>query len=77
METRPKNATRWSTRTIVEASGLNQSVIVRICRAFGLNSHFYADFKLASNRFAIEKIRNLFGLYFNPWGDSCDRDLCR
>ena len=39
LETRPKNATHWSTRTMAEASGLNQNAIVRIWRAFGLKPH--------------------------------------
>lgn len=39
LETRPKNATHWSTRTMAEASGLNQNAIVRIWRAFELRPH--------------------------------------
>ena len=36
LETRPAQATHWSTRTMAQASGLNQNAIVRIWRAFGL-----------------------------------------
>ena len=47
LETWPKNATHWSTRTMAEASGLNQNAIVRIWRAFGLKPHLQENFKRA------------------------------
>lgn len=37
LETRPKNAPYWSTRTIAEARGINPNAIVRCRRAFGLS----------------------------------------
>lgn len=51
LETRPQNATHWSTRTMAEASGLNQNAIVRIWRAFGLKPHLQENFKLSTTRF--------------------------
>ena len=66
LETRPPNATHWSTRTMAEASGLNQNAIVRIWRAFGLKPHLQASFKLSTDPFFVEKVRDIVGLYLNP-----------
>lgn len=66
LETRPKDATHWSTRTMAEASGLNQNAIVRIWRAFGLKPHLQENFKLSTDPFFVEKVRDIIGLYLNP-----------
>jgi transposase len=66
LETRPMNATHWSTRTMAEASGLNQNAIVRIWRAFGLKPHLQENFKLSTDAFFVEKVRDIVGLYLNP-----------
>lgn len=66
LETRPENATHWSTRTMAEASGLNQNAIVRIWRAFGLKPHLQENFKLSTDPFFVEKVRDIVGLYLNP-----------
>ena len=36
LERRPKEATQWSTRLMGKASGLNQTAVLRIRQAFGL-----------------------------------------
>ena len=54
LESRPKNATHWSTRTMGEASGLNQNAIVRIWRAFGLKPHLQENFQLSTDAFFVE-----------------------
>lgn len=66
LESRPKHATHWSTRTMAEASGLNQNAIVRIWRAFGLKPHLQENFKLSTDSFFVEKVRDIVGLYLNP-----------
>jgi transposase len=66
LEKRPKNATHWSTRTMAESSGLSQSAIVRIWRAFGLKPHLQENFKLSTDPFFVEKVRDIVGLYLNP-----------
>jgi transposase len=66
LETRPAQATHWSTRTMAEASGLNQNAIVRIWRAFGLKPHLQENFKLSTDAFFVEKVRDIVGLYLNP-----------
>jgi len=66
LETRPKVATHWSTRAMAKASGLNQNAIVRIWRAFGLKPHLQENFKLSTDPFFVEKVRDIVGLYLNP-----------
>jgi transposase len=66
LETRPKDATHWSPRTMAAASGLNQNAIVRIWRAFGLKPHLQKNFKLSTDAFFVEKVRDIVGLYLNP-----------
>ncbi len=66
LETQPTNATHWSTRTMAATSGLNQNAIVRIWRAFGLKPHLAEKFKLSTDPFFVEKVRDIIGLYLNP-----------
>jgi transposase len=66
LETKPKNATHWSTRGMAEAAGLSQSTISRIWRAFGLKPHRTGTFKLSNDPYFIEKVRDVVGLYMSP-----------
>ena len=66
LESTPPNATHWSTRSMASATGLSQSTIVRIWRAFGLQPHRVETFKLSTDPQFIEKVRDIVGLYLNP-----------
>jgi len=66
LESTPKDATHWSTRSMAEACGLSQSAVSRIWRAFGLQPHRSETFKLSSDPLFIEKLRDIVGLYLNP-----------
>ena len=66
LETKPDNATHWSTRTMARTLGLSQSAIGRIWRAFGLQPHRSEAFKLSTDPFFIDKVRDIVGLYLNP-----------
>jgi transposase len=66
LETVPAQGTHWSTRTIAQASGLSQSAVSRIWRAFSLQPHRVETFKLSSDPFFVEKVRDIVGLYLNP-----------
>ena len=66
LETRPVNATHWSTRTMAAKTGLSQSTVSRIWRTFGLKPHRVDTFKLSSDPFFVEKVRDIVGLYLNP-----------
>jgi len=66
LEERPANATHWSTRSMAEATGMSQSAIGRIWRAFGLQPHRVESFKLSKDPLFIDKVRDVVGLYLDP-----------
>ena len=66
LETKPANATHWSTRSLAKTLGLSQTAVSRIWRAFGLQPQRADTFKLSADPFFIEKVRDVVGLYLNP-----------
>ncbi|WP_432190702.1 IS630 family transposase, partial [Streptomyces sp. Tue6028] len=66
LEETPKNATHWSTRSMAAATGMSQSAISRIWRAFALAPHRSQTFKLSTDPLFIDKVRDVVGLYLDP-----------
>ena len=66
LETTPKDATHWSTRSMARRSGLSHTTVSRIWRAFALQPHRTETFKLSADPFFIEKVRDIVGLYLDP-----------
>jgi transposase len=66
LETKPADATHWSTRGMAKAAGMSQSAVSRIWRAFGLKPHRAGTFKLSTDPFFVEKVRDVVGLYLDP-----------
>lgn len=66
LETLPRDATHWSTRSMARATGMSQSAISRIWRAFSLKPHRQDTFKLSKDPLFIEKVRDIVGLYLSP-----------
>lgn len=66
LESKPKDATHWSTRSMSKRAGLSQSAITRIWRAFGLQPHRSETFKLSTDPLFVDKVRDIVGLYLNP-----------
>ena len=66
LETKPKNATHWSTRSMAAATGMSQSAILRIWHAFGLQPHRTKTFKLSKDPLFVDKVRDIVGLYLSP-----------
>jgi transposase len=66
LEARPADATHWSTRSLARTLGLFQATVSRIWRAFGLRPHRRGTFKLSTDPFFVEKVRDVVGLYLNP-----------
>ena len=66
LESTPADATHWSTRAMAKRSGLSQTIISRIWRAFGLQPHRVEGFKLSKDPLFIEKVRDIVGLYLDP-----------
>jgi len=57
LEEQPANATHWSTRSLAQATGMSQSAISRIWRAFGLKPHQTETFKLSPDPQFIDKVQ--------------------
>jgi transposase len=66
LETTPRDATRWSTRSMAREVGLTQSAVLRIWQAFGLQPHRQETWKLSRDPQFIAKVRDVVGLYLNP-----------
>lgn len=66
LESTPRNATHWSTRSTAAASGLSRPTINRIWRAFGVQPHRSDSFKLSKDPQLVEKVRDIVGLHLNP-----------
>ena len=66
LESVPKDATHWSTRSMSKASGMTQTMVGRIWRAFGLQPHRVETFKLSRDPLFVEKVRDVVGLYMDP-----------
>jgi transposase len=66
LESKPPAATHWSTRAMAKETGINQTAISRIWRAFSLAPHRSETFKLSKDPLFIDKVRDIVGLYLNP-----------
>jgi transposase len=66
LESTPRDATHWSTRSMAAKAGLSQTAISRIWRAFSLQPHRSETFKLSKDPLFVEKVRDIVGLYLDP-----------
>jgi len=66
LEETPADATHWSTRSMAKATGMSQTAVSRIWRAFALKPHRSESFKLSPDPQFIDKVRDIVGLYLNP-----------
>ena len=66
LEQTPPDATHWSSYSMARATGMSQSTVSRIWRAFGLKPHLAESFKLSPDPQFIDKVRDVVGLYLNP-----------
>ena len=66
LERMPQDATHWSTRAMAKRSGLSQTAVSQIWRAFGLQPHRSETFKLSTDPLFIDKVRDIVGLYLDP-----------
>lgn len=65
-QSRPSDATHWSVRSMAESCGVSKSTVQRIWKVFGLQPHRQRHFKLSSDPFFVEKVRDIVGLYLDP-----------
>ena len=66
LQERPDEQTQWTVRSMAAATGVSKDAVHRIWRAFGLQPHRQEHFKLSTDPFFVEKVRDIVGLYLNP-----------
>src|SRR6266568_3481737 len=66
LEEVPEGATHWSKRELARQVGLSPTTIHRIWRAFGLKPWLVEEFKISTDPFLIDKVRDVVGLYLAP-----------
>lgn len=62
----PRDGTHWTVRTLAQEADVSRSTVHRIWTAFGLQPHRQRHFKLSTDPFFVEKVRDIVGLYLNP-----------
>lgn len=66
INTKPKDGTHWTCRSVAAETRLSKSTVHRVWKAFGLQPHRQKHFKLSTDPFFVEKVRDIVGLYLNP-----------
>ena len=66
LQSKPKGATHWTVRSMAEHTQISRPTVHRIWSAFGLQPHRQRHFKLSTDPFFVEKVRDIVGLYLNP-----------
>jgi transposase len=66
LESTPRDATHWSTRSLAKHCDMSQTAIARIWKAFALQPHRVDTFKLSKDPLFIDKVRDIVGLYLSP-----------
>jgi transposase len=73
LESAPKNATHWSTRSMGREVGMTPDAVMRIWHAFGLQPHRQETWKLSKDPLFIEKVHDICGLYLRVSDDRRQR----
>lgn len=66
LEEVPEGATHWSKRELARQVGISPTSVHRIWRAFGLQPWRVEEFKVSTDPFLIDKVRDVVGLYLSP-----------
>jgi len=66
LQTRPPDATHWSTRTLAKEIGVSHMTVARVWDAHGLQPHRIRTFKMSKDKRFVEKLTDVVGLYLNP-----------
>jgi putative transposase len=66
LKTKPRDGTHWTCRSIAAETRISKSTVQRVWKAFGLQPHRQKHFKISTDPFFVEKVRDIVGLYLNP-----------
>lgn len=70
LQTRPKGATHWSTRSLAKEFGVSKNTVHRVWRDHQLKPHLTKSFKLSRDPQFVEKLTDVVGLYHQPPKDA-------
>jgi len=65
-QSKPKDATHWSTRSLAKELGTTHSFVNRVWQASGLKPHLTKGFKVSNDPQFEEKLVDVVGLYLSP-----------
>ena len=65
-QSKPENATHWSTRTMAAEMGVSEATVRRVWHAHGLKPHLMETFKVSKDKHFAENLQAIVGLYLNP-----------
>jgi len=63
---KPTAGSHWTVRLAAKASGISKSTVHRLFQVFAVQPHRTRSFKLSTDPFFVEKVRDIVGLYLNP-----------
>ena len=67
LQTKPADgSTHWSARSLAAATGISKTTVHRWLQIFSVQPHRQKTFKLSTDPFFVEKVRDIVGLYLNP-----------
>ena len=67
LHTKPADgSTHWSVRSVAAETSISPTSVHRYFKLLGLQPHRSESFKLSTDAFFIEKLRDVVGLYLNP-----------
>jgi len=67
LHTKPADgSTHWSVRAVAAETRISKSSVQRYFQLFGLQPHRSESFKLSTDPFFVEKLRDVVGLYLSP-----------
>ena len=67
LHTKPADgSTHWTVRAVASEAQISPTSVHRYFKLFGLQPHRSESFKLSTDPFFLEKLRDVVGLYLNP-----------
>jgi len=67
LHTKPTDgSTQWSARSLAAATGISKTTVHRWLQTLSVQPHRQKHFKLSTDSFFVEKVRDIAGLYLNP-----------
>lgn len=66
LQQQPVGATHWTVRAAADETGISKSTVQRYLHLFNVQLHRTTTFKLSTDPFFVEKVRDIVGLYLNP-----------